>query len=164
MKAGGRCDLTAARATEAQYADACAAARAPREWAAAVTLLTVRCESRAFMMRRPPRGHSVATCSTPLTNFADSATSPALSPVAGCCVIRGPLTFLSPGQIYVKRLPEGEPMQLTNGGEDKWRSVPAGRCDGFPIYGDWRREPVDGHLVWCLSVGGHRADSDEREA
>jgi len=50
-----------------------------------------------------------------LTNFADSATSPALSPDGRMLTfIRGPSTFFSPGQIYVKFLPDGEPVQLTN--------------------------------------------------
>ena len=33
--------------------------------------------------------------------------------------IRGPITFFSPGQVYVKRLPDGEPVQLTNDDTDK---------------------------------------------
>jgi eukaryotic-like serine/threonine-protein kinase len=50
-----------------------------------------------------------------LTNFADSATSPALSPDGKMLTfIRGENTFLGPGQIYVKLLPSGEPVQLTH--------------------------------------------------
>ena len=42
-----------------------------------------------------------------LTDFADSATSPALSPDGRMLTfIRGPSTFFSPGQIYVKFLPD----------------------------------------------------------
>ena len=52
---------------------------------------------------------------TQLTNFADSATSPALSPDGRMLAfIRGESTFVGPGQIYVKLLPDGEPVQLTN--------------------------------------------------
>ncbi|MGH9385776.1 MAG: protein kinase domain-containing protein [Vicinamibacterales bacterium] len=52
---------------------------------------------------------------TQLTNFADSATSPALSPDGRMLAfIRGEGTFTSRGQIYVKLLPNGEPVQLTN--------------------------------------------------
>jgi Tol biopolymer transport system component len=50
-----------------------------------------------------------------LTNFADSATSPALSPDGRMLTfIRGENTFMGPGQIYVKLLPNGEPVQLTH--------------------------------------------------
>ena len=50
-----------------------------------------------------------------LTNFADSATSPELSPDGRMLTfIRGDNTFFGPGQVYVKRLPDGDPVQLTN--------------------------------------------------
>jgi serine/threonine protein kinase len=50
-----------------------------------------------------------------LTNFADSAVSPTLSPDGRMLAfIRGPNTFFSPGQVYVKQLPDGEPVQLTH--------------------------------------------------
>jgi eukaryotic-like serine/threonine-protein kinase len=49
-----------------------------------------------------------------LTNFTDSATSPALSPDGRILTfIRGESTFHGPGQIYVKLLPAGEPVPLT---------------------------------------------------
>ena len=50
-----------------------------------------------------------------LTNFSDSATSPALSADGRMLAfIRGPDTFNGPGQIYVKLLPDGRPVQLTH--------------------------------------------------
>jgi DNA-binding winged helix-turn-helix (wHTH) protein/Tol biopolymer transport system component len=50
-----------------------------------------------------------------LTNFTDSATSPALSTDGRMlALIRGPDTFAGPGQIFVKLLPQGEPVQLTH--------------------------------------------------
>lgn len=50
-----------------------------------------------------------------ITNFTDSATSPALSSDGRMlALVRGPDTFAGPGQIYVKLLPGGEPMQLTH--------------------------------------------------
>ncbi len=49
-----------------------------------------------------------------LTNL-DSVTQPALSPDGRMLAfIRGPGTFVSPGQLYVKQLPNGEPVQLTH--------------------------------------------------
>lgn len=50
-----------------------------------------------------------------ITNFADSATQPALSPDGHMIAfIRGAETFVTPGEIYVKILPDGEPVQLTH--------------------------------------------------
>jgi Tol biopolymer transport system component/DNA-binding winged helix-turn-helix (wHTH) protein len=50
-----------------------------------------------------------------LTDFADSATAPALSPDGRMVAfIRGGTAFLGRGQIYVKLLPAGEPIRLTN--------------------------------------------------
>jgi serine/threonine protein kinase/Tol biopolymer transport system component len=49
-----------------------------------------------------------------LTKLPDSATQPALSPDGRMLAfIRGYETFVGPGQIYVKILPDGEPKQLT---------------------------------------------------
>jgi len=51
---------------------------------------------------------------TQLTNFSDSATSPALSPDGKMLTfIRGLSSFTGRGQIYVKILPDGEPKLLT---------------------------------------------------
>jgi len=50
-----------------------------------------------------------------LTDYADSATSPALSPDGRMLAfIRGESTFHGHGQVYVKFLPDGEPFQVTN--------------------------------------------------
>ncbi len=55
-----------------------------------------------------------------LTFFTDSAVYPALS-VDGRMLsfIRGSNSFMGPGQVYVKLLPGGEPVQLTNDGTSK---------------------------------------------
>jgi dipeptidyl aminopeptidase/acylaminoacyl peptidase len=50
-----------------------------------------------------------------LTNFPDSVSQPALSPDGRMLTfIRGRDTFISPGQIWVKMLPDGEPVRLTH--------------------------------------------------
>jgi serine/threonine protein kinase len=50
-----------------------------------------------------------------LTNFTDSAVSPALSPDGRMLAfIRGPETFVTSGDLYVKMLPDGDPVQLTH--------------------------------------------------
>jgi hypothetical protein len=84
-------------------------------WAAAATVL-IAVIAAAVMRRQPPASpSSVPMQYIQLTSFADSATSPALSPDGQLLTfIRGPSTFFSPGQVYVKRLPDGEPVQLTD--------------------------------------------------
>ena len=49
-----------------------------------------------------------------VTNLPDSVSQPALSPDGHMVTfVRGPSTFAATGQIYVKILPDGEPVQLT---------------------------------------------------
>lgn len=83
---------------------------------------------------------------TQLTNFADSATSPALSPDGRMLAfIRGPSTFFSPGQMYVKLLPDGEPVQLTN---DKFfKMSPHFSADGARV-------------VYSTGIGGDSSTMD----
>jgi len=98
---------------------------------AAVALFTVAV-GVAIVMRRPPAASPVATQYIQLTNFADSATSPALSRDGRMLTfIRGPLTFFSTGQVYVKHLPDGEPVQLTN--DDTHKMGPQFLPDGVRI-------------------------------
>ena len=59
-----------------------------------------------------------------LTNFTDSATAPTLSPDGRMLAfIRGASTFVGPGEVYVKMLPDGEPVQLTHDGLAKMGPV-----------------------------------------
>jgi DNA-binding winged helix-turn-helix (wHTH) protein/Tol biopolymer transport system component len=58
---------------------------------------------------------------TQLTDFTDSATTPALSPDGHILAfIRGESSFMSAGQIYVKMLPDGEARPLTNDARIKY--------------------------------------------
>ena len=67
-----------------------------------------------------------------LTNFADSVAQPALSPDGRLVAfIRGPGTFVTRGQIYVKSLPAGRPIQLTDDSIPKM--FPAFSPDGSRI-------------------------------
>ncbi len=57
---------------------------------------------------------------TRLTNFADSAVAPTLSPDGRMLAfIRGENTFEGPGDVYVKLLPNGDPVQVTHNGTFK---------------------------------------------
>ncbi len=67
-----------------------------------------------------------------LTDYPDSATSPALSPDGRMLAyIHGPDTFVGRGEIFVKLLPSGEPKQLTHDGTMKMG--PAFSPDGSRI-------------------------------
>jgi serine/threonine protein kinase/Tol biopolymer transport system component len=67
-----------------------------------------------------------------ITNFADSVSQPALSPDGRMLTfIRGPDTFKGPGQIYIKMLPSGDPVQLTH--DDLEKMSPVFSPDGSRI-------------------------------
>ncbi|MBK5293524.1 MAG: protein kinase, partial [Acidobacteriia bacterium] len=92
---------------------------------------------------------------TQLTNFTDSATSPALSPDGRMLTfIRGTETFTGRGEIYVKLLPDGEPVQLTRDGINKMSPVfsPGGDRIAYSVtgamtdHGDWS--------TWTVPVFG----------
>lgn len=75
-----------------------------------------------------------------LTFFADSAVYPALSPDGKMLAfIRGDDTLLGGGQLYVKLLPSGEPVQLTHDAPSKLRPVfsPDGSRIVYGTYGPW---------------------------
>lgn len=66
-----------------------------------------------------PRRHEFAY--TQITNFTDSAVAPVLSADGRMLAfLRSDRWFLSPDQIYIKLLPDGEPVQLTDDGHQKY--------------------------------------------
>jgi eukaryotic-like serine/threonine-protein kinase len=90
---------------------------------------------------------------TQLTNFADSATSPALSPDGRMLAfIRGEDTFISQGQIYVKLLPNGEPVQLTH--DDQKKMGPRFSPDGARITYTATLQGAYGWDTWMVPVLG----------
>jgi len=76
----------------------------------------------------------------PLTNFADSAVSPALSPDGRMLAfLRGPDAFYTSGQLYLKMLPHGEPVQLTHDGRLKMAPTfsPDGSRVAYSVVEPW---------------------------
>jgi DNA-binding winged helix-turn-helix (wHTH) protein/Tol biopolymer transport system component len=67
-----------------------------------------------------------------LTNLPDSVSQPALSPDGRMLAfIRGYSTHVGPGQVYVKILPDGEPVQLTH--DNALKTSPTFSPDGSRI-------------------------------
>jgi serine/threonine protein kinase/Tol biopolymer transport system component len=67
-----------------------------------------------------------------VTFFTDSAVHPALSPDGRMLAfIRGSYTFLTPGQVYVKLLPDGGPVELTH--DSRLKLSPVFSPDGSRI-------------------------------
>jgi eukaryotic-like serine/threonine-protein kinase len=79
----------------------------------------------AFLLYRSSRGSSPLSKEwEQLTFFTDSAVYPALSPDGRMLTfIRGNNSFFGLGQIYVKFLPDGQPVQLTHDSREKLRPV-----------------------------------------
>ena len=91
-----------------------AASRKTRLVALTVAPLALLIVVFAFFLWRHTGAHVGGTW-VQITNFADSAVSPTLSPDGRMIsFIRGPETFVTPGEIYVKMLPDGQPVQLTH--------------------------------------------------
>ena len=106
----------------------------PRWWlygGLAAVILTVA----AIVLWRPwahPAAPAVSAQWEQLTDFADSVGQPALSADGRMLAfLRGPDTFVTTGQIYVKLLPNGEPKQLTH--DDLYKMGPAFTPDGSQI-------------------------------
>ena len=98
-----------------------------------------------------------------VTHVSDSATSPSLSPDGKMLAfIRGPSTFWGPGQIYVKALPDGEPVQLTHDAVSKMSPVfsPDGSRIAYTTVADfawdtWIVSAVGGEpRLWLKNVSG----------
>jgi serine/threonine protein kinase/Tol biopolymer transport system component len=91
---------------------------------AAIGLLILAAAAGVFYSLKPGGAVTSPSEYTQLTDFTDSAVAPSLSPDGRMVTfIRGGEFFLSPGQIYVKLLPNGESVRLTNDGEPKYGPV-----------------------------------------
>ncbi|HEX4001137.1 MAG TPA: protein kinase [Candidatus Acidoferrales bacterium] len=91
-----------------------------------------------------------------VTDFADSAVSPALSPDGHMLTfIRGADTFFGPGQIEAKVMPDGEPVQLTHDGTAKMS--PQFSADGSTIAYTVGPPGASGWNTWEVPVLGGQA-------
>jgi serine/threonine protein kinase len=128
-----------------------------RAWLArAAALLAALAIGVAVMIRPRTTASPTPTQYIQLTNFADSATSPALSPDGRMLAfIRGPNPTFGPGQVWVKTLPDGEAVPIS---DDKASIFsPQFTTDGreitFTTGIDADSESID---TWMVPVGGGR--------
>ncbi|MFZ1203697.1 MAG: protein kinase [Candidatus Acidiferrales bacterium] len=107
-----------------------------------------------LLRSKPVAHHAVSSGGwIPVTDFADSAVSPALSPDGRMLTfIRGSDPFFGPGQIEAKVMPDGEPVQLTHDGTAKMS--PQFSPDGSNIF--YGTGPLDtiGWDTWTVPVLG----------
>jgi len=90
----------------------------------AVALLLLATVAGAFFFYRSRNSTPVSKEWQQLTFFTDSAVYPALSPDGRMLTfIRGDDSFFGPGQVYVKFLPDGQPVELTHDSKEKLRPV-----------------------------------------
>ena len=121
-----------------------------RHWIAAAggALIVIGVGAAWLLLRDRRPSPSPGSQYTQLTDLADSAVAPALSPDGKMLAfIRGENTFEGPGQIYVKLLPGGDPVQLTNSDDIKEGPLvfsPDGSRIAFTDYGDTWIAPVLG--------------------
>jgi serine/threonine protein kinase len=122
--------------------------------AIAAAALAVLAVAGALLWREPARPADRSDW-VQLTQFPDSVVHPALSPDGRMVAfVRGtssPIIPFAPGQIYVKALPDGEPVQLTNDGTLKMS--PVFSPDGSRIAYSSINERFEWD-TWAVTVGG----------
>ena len=92
--------------------------------AAIVTVVLIAGGAAIFYLVKPTVAVTSPSEYIQLTNFSDSATAPSLSPDGRMVAFkRGGDSFLGPGQIFVKLLPNGESVQLTTSPGGKYGPV-----------------------------------------
>ena len=133
-----------------------AAKRISRVWRlAAVAITLVFAITVFFVQRRTPPDRSSPREYVALTNFTDSAVQPSLSPDGRMLTfIRGNDPFTTEGEVYVKLLPNGDPVQLTHDGHDGIRKMsPKFSPDSTRIA--YTKESANGWETWVVpSLGG----------
>jgi Tol biopolymer transport system component len=128
----------------------------PPIMAALAVVIAIAVAAVVLIARSRSRSSSPAGLQyTQLTNFADAAIQPALSPDGKMLTfIRGPEpTLFNAGQVYAKLLPDGEPVQLTRDGTTKMgpRFSPDGSRIAYAIAFD---DKVESFETWVVPVLG----------
>jgi len=108
------------------------------------------------LFRRTPKAPAGSREWEQLTFFTDSAVYPALSPDGRMLAfIRGQDSLMGPGQVYVKLLPDGNPVELTH--DSKWKLSPVFSPDGsrveygaFPPFETWEVPVLGGEQSHLL--------------
>jgi serine/threonine protein kinase len=106
----------------------------------------------AALWLRGPDGPPDRSEWVPVTKFPDPVSQPAISPDGKMLTfIRGPRTTYGLGQIYVKRLPDGDPVQLTNDSLKKANPVfsPDGSTIAYTVV-----DPQFSWDTWVVPVSG----------
>jgi len=104
--------------------DAGAPPRPRAWWYAGLAVFVLALAVGALLWLRGPGKPADRSAWAQITDLPDSVSQPALSPDGRMVAfIRGPGTFAAPGQIYVKMLPDGEPVQLTRDNSEKMSPV-----------------------------------------
>jgi eukaryotic-like serine/threonine-protein kinase len=131
-------------------------ARSPRRFVAitaGVVALVVAAAGLAWWLLKRPSSAPARSEWVQITNLPDSAVQPALSPDGRMLTfIRGPSSFTTSGQVYVKMLPSGEPVQLTR--DDRTKMSPVFSPDGSRIAYSVEGRPWD---MWAVPVLGGEA-------
>ncbi len=125
--------------------------RLPVVLSALALLLVIASASLFYFLHRAEPKPASSGEWIPVTRFSDSAVQPTISPDGRLLAfIRGEHTFMGPGQIYVKTLPDGEPVQLTN--DESTKLAPAFSPDSSRItYGTCCTPTWD---TWVVPVIG----------
>jgi Tol biopolymer transport system component len=129
---------------------------------AGVIALVVAAVGIAWWLLKRPSSVPARSEWVQLTNLPDAAVQPALSPDGRMLTfIRGPESFVTAGQVYVKMLPSGEPVQLTHDNRPKLNPVfsPDGSRIAYsvagPIWDTWAVPVLGGEpRLWLPNASG----------